>query len=81
MPRDFTDDFLEVWIYKHLAELDDVQYNLYLENRNRGLNHQEALIRIYNYDRWCKTCDTIVSVDEYELSTCDKCCAEMVRNF
>jgi hypothetical protein len=81
MSKVFTDDFLEVHHYKHIRDLNDIEYNLYLEMRNRGLDHLNSLVRIYNYDRLCKQCDTIVSPQEAELSTCDKCCTEMVRNF
>jgi len=71
-----SDNFLEVWIYKHIDALNDIEYNLYLELRNRGLDHWNSLVRIYNYDRWCKGCDRIVALQEHEDRTCYQCSGE-----
>ena len=76
MSKVFTDDFLEVHIYKHLSGLNDIEYNLYLEMRNRGLDHQQSMIRLLNFDRWCPSCDKIVSPQEAEYNTCYECSTE-----
>ena len=60
-------------IFEHVVDFDDIEFNIYLDRRNRGQSHLETVTKIINWDRWCHGCDRIVTLQEHEDRTCYEC--------